>query len=276
MKRILVTILALFAIITSAYADVRGLTTVVIDAGHGGHDPGAVSKDRATQEKNLTLDISKRLEKKIKEAYPDVKVILTRPTDDFVSLGGRAEIANKSGANLFIAIHINASTNRSATGYSVHVLGQSSDKGRDLFANNMEVVKQENSVMMLEDDYTTKYADFNSLDASSFILLQLMQSTNLQQSLDFAQIITEQLEGGPIRSNRGIWQNPFYVLWKTSMPAVLVELGFISNETEVNILRQEENRDLLADALFRSFKIYKEKYDVSIQFDKQPENEDKK
>lgn len=276
MKRILVTFLALFAIITSAYADVRGLTTVVIDAGHGGHDPGAVSKDRATQEKNLTLDISKRLKKKIKEAYPDVKVILTRPTDDFVSLGGRAEIANKSGANLFIAIHINASTNRSATGYSVHVLGQSSDKGRDLFANNMEVVKQENSVMMLEDDYTTKYADFNSLDASSFILLQLMQSTNLQQSLDFAQIITEQLEGGPIRSNRGIWQNPFYVLWKTSMPAVLVELGFISNETEVNILRQEENRDLLADALFRSFKIYKEKYDVSIQFDKQPENEDKK
>ncbi|MCQ2173898.1 MAG: N-acetylmuramoyl-L-alanine amidase [Bacteroidales bacterium] len=264
MRRILLIFIALFSIITSAYADVRGLTTVVLDAGHGGHDPGAVSKDRATQEKNLTLDITKRLEKKIKEAYPEVKVVLTRSDDNFVSLGERAETANRSGANLFIAIHINASTNRSATGYSVHVLGQSSDKNRDLFANNMEVVKRENSVMMLEDDYTTKYADFNSLDASSFILLQFMQSSNLQQSLDFAQIVTEQLEAGPIECNRGIWQDPFYVLWKTSMPAVLVELGFISNATEVNILRQEENREKLADELFLSFKIYKEKYDVSV------------
>lgn len=264
MKRILASILALIALVTAAYADNRGLHTLVIDAGHGGHDPGAVSRDRATQEKNLTLDIAKKFAQKVREGYPDVNVVLTRDTDKFVALGDRADIANKSGANLFVSIHINASRNSNANGYSVHVLGQSSKPDRDLFAYNMDVVQRENAVMMLEDDYTTKYADFDPNDTRSFIFLQLMQSANLEQSLDFAQTVINNLDNGPIKIDRGIWQDPFYVLWKTSMPAVLVELGFISNSDELATLRKESERDRLAGILYTSFRQYKTKYDASL------------
>lgn len=269
MRRILASIIALISLAAPTHADNKGLNTLVIDAGHGGHDPGAVSRDRATQEKNLTLDIAKKFAQKVRESYPDVKVVLTRDSDKFVALSDRAEIANKSGANLFVSIHINASRNTKANGYSIHVLGQSSKPDRDLFAYNMDVVQRENAVMMLEDDYTTKYADFDPEDTRSFIFLQLMQSANLEQSLDFAQTVINNLGDGPIMIDRGIWQDPFYVLWKTSMPAVLVELGFISNSEELATLRQESNRDRLADALYRSFSQYKTKYDASLNINRE-------
>ena len=267
MKRIVAGILSLF-LVCSAYADnLRGLHTVVIDAGHGGHDSGAVSRDNKTLEKDLTLDIARKLAARIDAVYPDVKVILTRDSDTFVSLSDRAEIANKNGANLFISIHINASPKSTPCGYSVHVLGQSHDKDRDLFANNMDVVQRENAVMMLEDDYTTKYADFNPDDARSFIFLALMQNANLEASLDFANTIVTKMKKGPVSVNRGISQDPFYVLWKTSMPAVLCELGFISNYEEVCKLRDENNRNELAEILFESFREYKAKYDGSVSYE---------
>ena len=264
MKRFLSILIAASILSNTAWADGFALKTVVIDAGHGGKDPGCVSKDRRLYEKNVTLDIARKLSDKIKEAYPDVKVVLTRDSDRFVELGDRAAIANKAGANLFISIHINASRNTAANGYSVHVLGQSSKKNRDLFAYNMDVVQRENAVMMLEDDYTTKYADFDPDDTKSFIFLQLMQNANLEQSLDFAQIVMDNLQGGPVKIDRGIWQDPFYVLWKTSMPAVLVELGFISNATEAQALKLDETREELAGILFKSFCQYKSKYDGSV------------
>ena len=161
---------------------------------------------------------------------------MTRSSDKFVELRDRAEIANKAGANLFVSIHINSSFSTSPNGYSVHILGQSSNKNRDLFAYNMDVVKRENSVILLEDDYSTKYQGFDPSNEESFIFMQLMQNAFLEQSLLVASVISEKLKGGPIKADRGIWQNPFYVLWKTAMPAVLVELGFISNNSDLAVL----------------------------------------
>ena len=264
MKRAICIILSLFVGIYCANAGDLKLTTVVIDAGHGGKDAGAVSKDKKTYEKNLTLDISKRFSSLIQNSYPEVKVVLTRSTDEFVALNDRAVKANKAGANIFISIHINSAVGTTPNGYSVHILGQSSIKDRDLFAYNMDVCKRENSVILLEDDYNAKYQGFNPNDEESYIFMQLMQNAHLEQSLLLASIISEKLKGGPIKADRGIWQNPFYVLWKTAMPAVLVELGFISNSVDLATLRTPEQRQIIAKRLFDAFKDYKDLYDSSV------------
>ena len=246
-------------------ADDLSLHTVVIDAGHGGKDAGAVSRDGKSYEKTFTLSIAERLASLIREGCPDVKVVLTRSTDKFVELADRASIANKADAKLFISIHINAAKSTAANGYSVHILGQSSNKNRDLFAYNMDVVKRENSVILLEDDYSAKYQGFNPSDEESWIFMKLMQNAYLEQSLLAASVISEKLKSGPVKADRGIWQNPFLVLWQTAMPAVLVELGFISNTMDLATLRQEENRDRLAQCLFEAFKDYKALYDSSVE-----------
>lgn len=264
MKRTICILAAALLLCAEVAADSLGLSTVVIDAGHGGKDAGCVSADGKTYEKTLTLDISRRLAGRIKEAFPDVKVILTRDKDEYITLDDRALKANAAGADLFISIHINAAERKSPNGFSVHVLGQSSDKNRDLFANNMEVCRRENSVIMLEDDYSTKYQGFDPSDPESYIFMVLMQNSHLEQSLKFAQTVGMQLKGGPLKNDRGVSQDPFYVLWKTAMPAVLVELGFISNSTDLAVLRQPGKREELAGRLFEAFKSYKESYDSSM------------
>jgi len=253
----------MLALLSAQAGDLK-LSTVVIDAGHGGKDAGAISKDKKYYEKNFTLSISALLADKIRKEFPDVKVVTTRNSDRFVELRDRAGIANKAGGQLFISIHINSAYSTSPNGYSVHILGQSSDKNRDLFAYNMDVVKRENSVILLEDDYSTKYQGFDPSDDQSYIFMQLMQNAYLEQSLLVASVISEKLKGGPIKADRGIWQNPFYVLWKTGMPAVLVELGFISNSTDLAALKQESKREDLATRLFEAFKEYKSIYDASM------------
>ena len=256
--------LLLTAIIAPAQNRSLNLSTVVIDAGHGGKDAGAVSKDSKTYEKTLALDIANRFAARIRKDLPSVKVVQTRSTDVFVELRERAAIANRAGANLFVSIHINSNKSTSPNGYSVHILGQSSNKDRDLFAYNMDVVSRENSVILLEDDYKTNYQGFNPSDPESYIFLQLMQNAYLEQSLLFASTVSQHLEGGPIKANRGISQNPFYVLWKTAMPAVLVELGFISNQEDLSELLKEDSRQDIADRLFDAFKEYKRLYDGTV------------
>lgn len=265
MKRTISLLVTLLLCLCSCSAgDKLGLMTVVIDPGHGGKDPGAVSKDSRTYEKTIVLDVSKRLARKIEAAYPDVNVVLTRD-ENFVSLADRATKANKSGADLFISIHVNSAKATAANGFSVHTMGQSSKKDTDLYEYNLNVCKRENSVILLEDDYSTKYEGFDPSDPESFIFMQLMQNAYLEQSLNFADIVHKKLAAkGPIHADRGISQDPFYVLWKTAMPSVLVELGFISNPDDLNVLRSAESRDRIADALFDAFKEYKSSYDSSL------------
>ena len=254
-----------FAFPMQAAADLK-LKTVVIDAGHGGKDAGAVSPDRKTYEKNITLAIAKLLGQKIQAAYPDVRVVYTRTTDRYVTLNDRAEIANGCNADLFISIHINSFSKSSPNGFSSHILGQSGNKDRDLFSFNQELCRRENSVILLEDDYATKYQGFNPNDPESFIMFNLMQNAFYEQSILFAADVDSELSKGPFRTNRGISQNPFYVLWKTAMPAVLLELGFISNPSDLKILNSSSGRDQIATRLFNAFAKFKRKYDGSLDY----------
>lgn len=252
-------------------ADGVGLHTVVIDAGHGGKDAGAVSKDGKTLEKNITLDIAKRLSAKINSAYPEVKVVLTRSDDRYVALNDRARIANKAGANLFVSLHVNSTAKTSPNGYSVHILGQSSNRNRDLYAYNRDVCQRENSVILLEEDYSTTYQGFNPNDPESYIFMTLMQGAYLEQSMRFAQSVKKHLAGGPVKVDRGISQDPFWVLWATSMPAVLVEMGFISNNTDLAQLLSAAGREELSERLFKAFREYKVQYDYSVSSSAPPQ-----
>lgn len=239
------------------------LSTVVIDPGHGGTDAGCTSPSGKTMEKTIVLDIAKRLADKIKAGCPDVKVILTRETDVKVDLHERAGIANRNKANLFISIHVNSVEGKrnGPNGYSVHTLGRYTSKNKDLYASNMDVVRRENSVITLEDDYTTKYEGFDPNDPESYIFMNLMQNAFLEQSLRFAQMVDSHFKGGAIQRSRGVSQDPFLVLWRTAMPAILVECGFMSNSADRAALISGDGRERIASDLFDAFKEYKKAYD---------------
>lgn len=259
-----------FPAVSAAQGEKRPkLGTVVIDPGHGGKDAGCVSKDGRTYEKNLTLSIAKLLGQKIKSEYPDVKVYYTRLSDRYLTLNERADIANRNHADLFISIHINANNSVSPNGFSAHIFGRSSGKDSDLFKGNMELCRRENSVILLEDDYSTNYQGFDPDDPESFIFFNLMQNAYYEQSLLFAGDVIQSMEGGPITRNRGISQDPFFVLWKTSMPSVLLELGFISNSADLKVLKSEKGRDQIAGRLFNAFRKFKTKYDSSLDLSAQ-------
>jgi N-acetylmuramoyl-L-alanine amidase len=240
------------------------LKTVVIDAGHGGKDVGAVSKDRKTYEKNINLKISILLRDMLKEAYPDMKVILTRNTDVYLTLNERAEIANKNNADLFVSIHTNSVSSTSPRGFSTHIFGQ------DKMSQNMELCKRENSVILLEDDYTTKYQGFDPTDTESYIFFSLMQKAYYEQSLLFAIECDKSMAKGPVKHSRGVSQDPFYVLWKTSMPSVLVEVGFISNTSDVAVFRQDSGLKGIAATLFDAVSEFKKHYDKSLVYEDAP------
>lgn len=242
------------------------LSTVVIDAGHGGQDPGAVSKDGKTREKDLTLSIARLTGKLIKDKYPSVKVVYTRSDDRYVTLNDRAAIANRNQANLFISIHINSVESKQPDGFSAHILGESSHKDRDLFAYNMNVCKKENSVILLEDDYSTKYQGFDPNDPESFIFFHLMQNAFYEQSLLFAADVNAQMaKTSGYGHNRGIHQDPFYVLWKTTMPAVLIEAGFISNSSDLAVMTSEQGKQNIAKAIADAFSVFKARYDGTLE-----------
>ena len=273
MKRSIRPVLAVLAALLAASIvperaagqDRLKLSTIVIDPGHGGHDPGCISADKKTQEKNVALDIAQRLSRKIGESLPGVKTVLTRSDDKFVTLSGRADIANDLGADLFISIHVNAQAKgTSANGYSIHCLGQSSREGNDLFSKNLDLIKRENSVILLEDDYKTRYQGFDPSDPQSYILFSLMQNAHLEHSLVFAEEVANAMKGGPISHNRGVSQDPFWVLWRTTMPAVLVEVGFITNANDLKALRSEADRDKIAENLLKAVKAFKKRYDNSM------------
>jgi N-acetylmuramoyl-L-alanine amidase len=242
-------------------ADLR-LNTIVLDPGHGGKDPGCISQDKRTQEKDLTLSISKKLADKIRKQYPEMKVLLTREKDEFVALRDRARFATKNNANLFISIHINAASNRSANGFAAYILGQSSNKNTDTYAFNMDVVTRENSVIYLEED-STVYGDLNDNSPEAQIMSQFLYNAFREQSLGFAETVNSRMKT-PFKHSYGVQQANFQVLREASMPAVLLELGFISNAGDLTLLRTDKNIDQMVDNLFKAFCDYKSSYDASV------------
>lgn len=249
-----------------------GLKTVVIDPGHGGKDPGAPGKTSSTSEKHIVLKISKLLGQKIKDAYPDVKVVYTRSTDVFLELKERVNIAKKNNADLFISMHCNSNNSSQPYGASVHILGpksKNSKNQKDYFAASMSVAQRENSVMLLEDDYKTSYQDFDPDSPESIISHSLMWNANYSSSLMFAAEIDNVMKKSPFRVSNytGIHQDIFYLLWATNMPSALLELGFISNPSDYAYLSSADGQEKTAQRLFEAFKAYKTQYDASLNVD---------
>ena len=230
---------------------------VVIDAGHGGHDPGAIGK--ISKEKNINLKVALKLGNLIKQNCNDVKVVYTRSKDVFIQLDRRAEIANNAKADLFISIHTNAlANNRTAKGASTWTLGLAKSDA------NLEVAKRENSVILYEDDYKTRYAGFNPNSAESYIIFEFMQDKYMEQSVHLASLVQKQFRHHCKRVDRGVHQAGFLVLKASAMPSILVELGFISTPEEERYLNTEEGSSTLAKGIYRAFLSYKREHEIRL------------
>lgn len=229
------------------------LKTVIIDPGHGGKDSGALGRNH--KEKDIVLDISLKVRDYLNQYLPDLNVIMTRDKDVFVPLDERARIANENDADLFVSIHANSITNSRISGAETFVLGLHRSE------ENLEVAKKENSVIVLEDDYRAKYEGFDPNSTESYIIFELMQNVYLDQSIGFASAVQDQFEERVGRHNRGVKQAGFLVLRETSMPGVLVELGFLSNKYEERFMASENGKVYLASAIFRAIRDYKENFD---------------
>lgn len=249
-----------------------GLRTVVIDPGHGGKDPGALGRTRNMHEKHIVLSVSRLLGQKIREKYPDVKVIYTRSNDTFIGLHERAMVARRNNADLFISIHCNGSSSPDAKGTSVHILGQNSDNKKnktDYFERNMSTAQRENSVIVLEEDYQTKYQTFDPDSPESFISHQLQWMAYYESSLLFASEVVEHLVAKPLTPRRLVVdQDIFQVLVEANMPAVLLELAFVTNPAEYKFLSSKEGQEDIAERLFKAFSSYKTKFDASVNVQK--------
>ncbi|GHV55712.1 N-acetylmuramoyl-L-alanine amidase [Bacteroidia bacterium] len=226
---------------------------MVLDAGHGGKDPG--SSGRKSKEKDITLTVTLLTGKYISEKYSDVKVLYTRKNDTSVGLAERAVFANKAHANLFISIHTNSVKESSPKGLEVYAFGVSRS------AENLEVMKRENSVIFLEDNYKEKYEGFDPNSAESYIIFEFMQNKFVEQSLEFASIMRNELTSCTQWKDRGVKQAGFLVLREVSMPRILIELDFISNATAENLLMSEAGQKKYAQAICDAFGKYKAVYD---------------
>jgi N-acetylmuramoyl-L-alanine amidase len=223
---------------------------VVIDAGHGGKDPGAIGLH--SREKDIALAIALKTGEYIEKYLPGVEVVYTRKTDVFVELYKRAKIANDSKANAFISIHCNASKSASASGTETYVMGLHKSEA------NLEVAKQENAAIFNEENFSDMYEGFDPNQDEDYITLTMFQDAFLDQSTMIADEIQRQFRERAKRKDRGVFQAGFLVLYRTTMPGVLVETGFISNPDDEHYLMSEDGQAYLASAIFRSFKYYKE------------------
>lgn len=231
----------------------EGVHTVVIDAGHGGHDPGNLGTRRyKTTEKDIALLVALKLGAYISENLKDVKVIYTRNKDVFVDLQERAQIANRAEADLFISIHCDAFTKSSVSGATTIVMGQNHDD------DNLRVAMQENSVIYLEENYEEKYEGFDPNNPSSYIAFSVYQGAFMLQSVSFAQKVQDQFRERVSRKDRGVKQQPLMVTKMAVMPSVLIELGFLTNPAEEDFLNSEKGQSYMASAIYRAFKEYKE------------------
>lgn len=243
----------MLAAIVVMTAESAAAFTVVIDPGHGGHDHGAIGE--SISEKEINLAVAKRLGKLIKENIKDAKVVYTRDKDVFITLQGRCDIANRAKGDIFVSIHTNSvaatSPNRKKVcGASVYTLGL------NRAGTNLDVAMRENSVMKLEDDYSTTYSGFDPSSTESYIIFELSQSAHIDQSLRLAKEIQQELVATASRKDLGVRQAPFWVLVRSAMPAVLVELDFVCNPTVEKYLGSDNGRDHLAKAIFNGINAY--------------------
>lgn len=256
-ERILILLLGVFLTIfytTSLTAQSRSFT-VVIDPGHGGRDPGALGS--TSKEKDIVLSVGLKLGKLIEDNHPDVKVIYTRDKDVFVPLNQRATIANKVHADLFISLHCNALDRRKTSPQGVETFVLGLHRSND----NLDVAKAENAVIMYEDDYSVKYEGFNPNEPESYIIFEFMANEFLDQSVQLASLVQNQLVSNSKRVNRNVRQAGFLVLREVAMPSVLVELGYISNKQEENYLKSSSGQTSLANSIYNGFREYKREHD---------------
>lgn len=243
------------------------IQTIVIDAGHGGKDTGALG--RLSTEKSINLSVALKFGAYIEENLPDVKVIYTRTTDKFVELSERAAIANYNKADVFISIHCNSTEGiTTADGAETYVMGESKNEA------NMNVAKKENAVILLEDN-TKAYGNFDPNSTEAYIIFSMTQSLYQSQSLSLADKVQKQFTKKVGRHDRGVQQAGFLVLWKTSMPSILVELGFINNMKEEQFLKSETGQTQMALALYRAFEEYKREFESENHVSKKSETTDK-
>ena len=242
------------------------IQTIVIDAGHGGKDTGALGK--VSKEKDLNLAVALKFGNYITENLPDVKVVYTRTKDKFVELSERAAIANRNNADVFVSIHCNSTeTANSAYGAETFVMGESKNE------KNLAVAKKENAAILLEDN-TDAYDNFDPNSTEAYILFSLSQSLYQNQSLYSAGKVQSQFANKVGRHDRGVQQAGFLVLWKTSMPSILVELGFINNTKEEQFLNSEKGQTQMALALYRAFEEYKREFEAENHISNKPETQD--
>lgn len=248
MKRFSLILLSFFVVIGLEAKDF----TVVIDAGHGGKDPGAISANMKLYEKDVTLKVALMVGESIKKNHPEVKVLYTRKTDVFVGLNDRARMANKANADLFISIHTNAAKNRTAKGAETYTLGIEEERTE----RNLEIAKRENGVIFLEDNHEKTYANFNPNSPESYIIFEYMQSEFVKESIHMAQYVQEHLASDANRHDRGVRQAGFLVLNATSMPSILVELGYISNAEDAKYLGSESGQKRMSRCISEAFDKY--------------------
>ncbi|TXK26694.1 N-acetylmuramoyl-L-alanine amidase [Pontibacter qinzhouensis] len=258
MKNIVtVSVLAFLFLVCSAgkleYRKAYKLRTVVIDAGHGGKDVGCNGK--MSHEADVALQLALQVGALIEKNLPDVKVIYTRKTNTFVELIDRAGIANKNNADLFISIHLNAGP-ATAFGTETYAMGLQKSEG------NLQVAKRENAVILQEDNYKENYNGFDPNSAQSHILFSLHQSAYMENSLRFADKVEREFKDRVGRNSRGVKQAPFLVLWKSFMPSVLIECGFLTNPAEEKFLNDKSGQTYMASGIYRAFKEYKQELEA--------------
>jgi N-acetylmuramoyl-L-alanine amidase len=224
------------------------IKTIVIDAGHGGKDPGAVGS--TSKEKDLTLAIATELKKTINTNSPEIKVVMTRADDTFIELHNRAKTVAQNEADFFISIHCNSNKNHEAFGSETYVLGSHKSDA------NMDVVMRENSVIMLEENYEAVYEGFEPNSVPAYIFFQYITNVHLEQSVKMATKVQEQFTERVGRKDRGVKQAGYLVLWRASKPAILIETGFISNKDEEKFLNSENGKSYMASAIYRAIRDY--------------------
>ena len=241
--------------------------TLVIDAGHGGHDAGALGT--MSKEKDINLSVALAFGKYVERNQPDVKVVYTRKTDVFIPLKERANIANRAGADLFISVHTNAlPAGKIARGFETYTLGMHRAK------DNLDVAMRENSVISMEKGYQQTYQGFDPRSSESYIIFEFIQGKNMERSVELARLIQRSVCAGANRPNKGVHQAGFLVLRETSMPGCLIELGFITTPDEEALLNTASRVDDIARSIYQAFAQYKDKYDKGVSVPYRPTGDD--